>query len=436
MYVTSPPGTVKALDAHDGHELWSYQHEYSNREGGEDGVGANRGVALLGDTVYYGAWDSQLVALSARTGRVLWKAKVADHPDTFISSAPLAIRDKIIVGVGTKVDGGRGVIAAFDARTGRPLWKFMATVPAGQPGGNTWSGDSWRQGGAGTWLTGSYDPEADLIYWGVGNPKPDYVPSVRKGDNLYSDSVVALRGATGALVWYFQFTPADDHDWDSNQIPIIADLKGESGIEKRILWANRNGFYYVLDRLSGRFITATAFARQNWATSLDARGRPIRVQSEVRREGDLIYPGFMGATNWWSPSLDPDRNLVFVPVLEQAMIFTPGSTPRPAGPFYTAVRALEPATGQRVWEYRLPARTINPHFGGGLLATRTGVVFGADRSRIFALDAASGEELWSVETGSDVHAAPVSYAVDGEQYVSVISGPQLMTFALPREPSH
>lgn len=431
MYLTSPPGTVLALDARNGHVLWTYQHDYSKREGGDAGVGANRGVALLNDVIYYGAWDAQLVALSAATGKVLWKAQVAEHPRAHISSAPLALKDLVMVGVGTMPGGGRGVVAAFDARTGKERWRFDAIPGEGVPGNDTWAGESWKEGGAPTWLTGTYDPDTDIVYWGVGNPKPDYRTEVRKGDNLYSNSVVALQADTGKLIWHFQFTPADDHDWDSNQTPLLADLPSAVGVQKALLLANRNAFYYVLDRVTGRFITGVPFARQNWASGLDADGRPIRSLDEFRREGNLVFPGTSGATNWWSPSVDIERNLAFIPVIEHGMIFTPQEVPRDSGnPFYTSIRALEPASGRLVWERRFPPRKTDPYVGG-ILTTRTGVLFSTDVTRFFALDSASGKTLWEVETGNSIRSAPVTFAVDGKQFVSITAGNELMTFALP-----
>jgi alcohol dehydrogenase (cytochrome c) len=278
-------------------------------------------------------------------------------------------------------------------------------------------------------MTGSYDPRSDLLYWGVGNPKPDFDTSRRKGDNLYTDSVIALRGASGQLVWYFQFTPEDTHDWDANQVPIISDRDDQ----RRLLWANRNGFYYVLERDAGKFMRALPFVQQNWAERMDANGRPILRPVSAVLHGQLLYPGAQGGTNWWPPSLDPQLDLVFVPVLEQGMVFfpSPGSRPTDAGrSFYSAVRALDASTGNLAWEHRFPSRVVNSN-GSGLLSTRGGVVFGSDQSTFVALDSKSGQQRWSVETGGFVGGAPVTYAVKGEQLVTVPSGAALLTFALP-----
>lgn len=311
------------------------------------------------------------------------------------------------------------------------------TIPKpGEPGGETWAGNSGREGGAPTWLTGSYDPELDLLIWGVGNPKPVFDAAARRGDNLYTNSAVALRGSSGALVWHFQFTPADDHDWDANQIPVLADQKTAQGTEKRVLWANRNGFYYVLDRVSGKYLTAAPFAHETWTDSLDPQGRPKPLSDSSRqREGFVLYPGSVGATNWWSPSFDPALNLMFVPVLEQGMVyFTSGpSPPAPVGgrAFYTAVRALDAFTGRQVWEYRREPRQVN-NVMGGVLSTNGGIVFGGDQGTFFALDSRTGKPLWSVDTDGAIRAAPVTFLAAGEQFVAIAAGRNLLTFALPK----
>jgi alcohol dehydrogenase (cytochrome c) len=434
MYFTVPPGRVLAVDASSGHQIWEYIHKYTFVGGGEGPLQQNRGVALLGDKVFVGTWDSRLVALSAATGRELWEVAVGQYPGTYISGAPLVFHDLVVTGVGSPPGFGRNFIVAYDANTGKERWRFMTVPSPGQPGAESWPGDSWKKGGAGTWLTGSYDPQSDTLYWGVGNPRPDFDASTRKGDNLYSDSVVALRGTTGKLLWYFQFTPGDTHDWDSNQTPIIADRNTAQGSEKRLLWANRNGFYYVLDRERGSFMLGQPFAKENWTEGLDSRGRPIALTGKhATVQGVSVYPGAKGATNWWSPSYDPDLDLVFVPVLEQGMIFFPTGVTLPstgARSFFTAVRALDASTGKVVWEHRNDARSDDDNTAG-LLSTQGGVVFAADHGKLFALDARTGFVLWSVETGGVIYAAPITYSVNGEQFVTVITGRNLMTFALP-----
>ena len=436
LFITLPPAIVVALDATNGQRIWRHEHPYERKGGGEGPIGQNRGVALLEDRVYVGTWDAKLTALDAATGKVVWETTVdPGYPSSYISAAPLALRDLIVTGVGTASKDSRGFIAAYDARTGEQRWRFD-TIPApGIPGNDTWAGDSWKRGGAGTWMTGSYDPQSDTLYWGVGNPKPDFDPSSRKGDNLFSDSVVALRGETGKLLWHFQFTPGDVHDWDSNQVPLIADRAAPDGVHKRLLWANRNGFYYVLDRETGAFVTGAPFVRQNWAQGLDANGRPIPPPAALdRTQGRPMFPGAKGATNWWPPSYDPELDRVYVPVLEQGMVFFPTAQTLPSAAgrsFYTAIRALDASTGSLVWEHRQPARLID-NDAVGLMSTRGGVVFGSDQTRFFALDSQTGRALWSVETGGKIMAPPVTYEVGGEQLVTVAAGHSLLTFALPR----
>jgi alcohol dehydrogenase (cytochrome c) len=435
MYFSVPPGRVLAVDAATGHQIWAHDHPYVFLGGGEGPLGQNRGVALLGDRVFVGNWDSTLTALSAATGKVLWEVPVGEYPGTYISGAPLVLRDLVVTGVGSPPGRGRTFIAAYDVNTGKERWRFTTIPGPGATGNETWSGDSWRKGGAGTWLTGSYDPQTDTLYWGVGNPRPDFDASTRLGDNLYSDCVVALRGTTGQLLWHFQFTPGDTHDWDSNQVPLIADRQTAQGVEKRLLWANRNGFYYVLDRETGAFRHGVPFAKENWTPGLDSKGRPLPLpRSGVSVQGVSTFPGAKGATNWWSPTYDPDLDLVYVPVLEEGMIFFPSiqTLPTTGGrSFYTAIRALEAATGKLVWEHRQETRSDDDNTSG-LMSTSGGVVFGADHGSFFALDSRSGELLWTVETGGVIYAPPVTYTVEGEQFVSIMSGRNLMTFALPK----
>ncbi len=431
MYVTGPNGEVMALDALTGAKLWEHDHPFRLLGGGEGPLGQNRGVALLGDRVFAATWDSTLTALSAATGKVLWQRQVGPYPGSWLSAAPLAFRDLVVVGVS---GAGEDYIAGYDARTGRQRWRFMTVPGPGQPGHDTWAGDSWRRGGAGPWMTGSYDPASDVLYWGIGNPRPDFDSSKRAGDNLYSDSVVALRGSTGKLLWHFQFTPGDTHDWDAAQVPLIADRAVSAGGERRLLWANRNGFYYVLNRDTGAFVRGLPFARENWASGLDARGRPILEPMSQSALGHLVYPSANGATSWWPPSYDPDLELTFIPVLTQGMTFFPTAYSLPSSElsFKTSIRAVDAYSGKLVWEHEERERT-GDYTVSGLLSTRGGLVFAAADGQFLALDAHSGQTLWSAQIQGTTYAAPVTFAVAGQQFVSVVVGRSLLTFALPHE---
>ena len=432
MYVTGPEGEVMALDALTGVKLWEHDHPFKLEGGGEGPLGQNRGVALLGNRVFVATWNSTLTALSAATGKVVWERRVGPYPGTWISGAPLAYRDLVVVGVTTPTGEGRGYLAAYDVRTGELRWRFMSIPGPGQPGHDTWAGDSWRTGGAGPWMTGSYDPASDTLYWGVGGARPDFDASTRRGDDLYSNSMIALRASTGKLLWYFQSTPADTHDWDSVQVPLIADRAANGREDRRLLWANRNGFYYVLDRMTGTFIRGVPFVRENWATGLDARGRPILAPVSTNPRGHEVFPSARGGTNWWPPSYDPDLGLTFIPVLEQGMTFFPTlySLPSSEVSFYTAVRAVDAYSGKLVWEHRERERTGDSTVSG-LLSTHGGLVFAAADGRFFALDAHTGQTLWSVGAGGSTYAAPVTFSVSGEQLISVVIGRSLLTFALP-----
>ena len=431
---TTVPGSVLAIDARTGKQLWKFTHKHAPKmAGGEFGVQVNRGVALLGNKVFVGMGDAHLLALDSVTGKVIWEVTVEQPPETYyISAAPLAFKDLVVTGVGN-LRGGRGVVVAYEAETGKERWRFTTIPEPGKPGNDTWARESWRNGGAPTWMTGSYDVERDMLIWGVGNPKPDYDADVRTGDNLHSNSALALRGITGELLWHFQFTPNDDKDWDSNQIPVLVDLPDGKVLKPYVLWANRNGFYYVLDRLTGRYVTSKAFVHQTWTGPISDRGRPQPLQrAQYKHHGQLIFPGTHGATNWWPPAYNPALNLVYVPVLEQGMLFypTPQSWPRDTGKsVYTAVRALDPGTGDLVWERRHAARLENTDTGG-LLSTASGLLFGGDQNTFFALDAKSGQMLWSMQTGGKIDAAPVTYALDGVQYVAISAGRALIAFSL------
>jgi PQQ-dependent dehydrogenase (methanol/ethanol family) len=444
MYVTGANSEMWALDAHSGRVIWRYRHRLPKRIplccGPE-----NHGVAVLGDNVYLATLDAHLVALDAKSGAVIWDVEADDYRKGYsFSVAPLAVKDKIIVGVAGGEYGMRGFIDAYEAETGKRAWRFY-TIPApGEPGHETWSGDSWKRGGAPAWLTGTYDPALNLTYWGIGNPGPDLHGGDRKGDNLYSDSVVALDVDTGRLRWHFQFTPHDVHDWDATQIPMLLDLKIKGEPRKALVLANRNGFFYALDRTDGKFLFAKTFAQVTWAKGVDANGRPIVLPgTDPTPEGNNVCPGVGGATNWMSPSHSPQTGLFYVTAREQCDTYYSapqtyregrlyfGSTNHavPGEQRWGTVRALDPTTGDVKWEFR----TFLPS-SAGTLATASGLVFTGDRDGyVMALDAATGSLLWRLNVGGQVNATPMTYSIDGRQYVAVAAGSAIFSFALPAD---
>jgi alcohol dehydrogenase (cytochrome c) len=372
--------------------------------------------------------------------------------------APLVIKDKVIVGVGGGEYGIRGFIAAYDVHTGKEVWKFY-TIPApGEPGSETWQGDDWVHGGASVWVTGSYDPELNLTYWGIGNPGPDWNSAQRPGDNLYSDSVVALDADTGKLKWHFQFTPNDNYDYDSVQVPVLADLQWQGKPTKAMLWANRNGFFYVLDRVTGKFLLGLPFVKVNWASGLDKNGRPIQTPQPV---GEATWPGNQGGTNWYTPSFSPRTQLFYFSAWEgyssiyrheeQEWVigrnFSGGGykvvTPAPDAPgigigrrtpvnnwtdavAHGEVLALDPRTGQQRWSFKQYDVTDS-----GIMTTATDLLFTGGREGFFhALNARTGALLWKASLGGQIVNGPISYEVDGRQYVATISGNNLVAFAL------
>jgi len=442
LYVTAPTGSVLALDTRTGAQLWTYSRQLPNDLVTCCGA-VNRGAAILGSTLYVGTLDAHLVALDAATGTVKWIVEVADYRSGYsITGAPLAVDGKVIVGIAGGEFGIRGFLDAYDAGTGQRVWRFRTIPEPGEPGHETWGGDAWKTGGAPAWMTGSYDAASKVLYWAVGNPSPDYQGDVRPGDNLYSNCVLALDVDTGRLRWYYQFTPHDEHDWDATEILVLADADFGGTPRKLLLQANRNGFYYVLDRETGAFLTARAFVPQTWNDGFDSVGRPaVRPRSGPSRQGTLIFPG-AAATNWWSPSFDPVAGSFFVVAKEQGVIFYnsrepafrrgrvfmgSGVQPAVSEPLLVAVRALDATTGALRWEYRASAmerRVVT----GGLLSTAGGIVFGGIESRFFALDARTGAELWWMNTGGQIHSAPITYLSEGRQQVTLASGQNIITF--------
>jgi len=297
MYTVQAPNDVIAMDAATGRVFWIFSHAPEPWTKPCCGH-VNRGLAILGDTLFMATIDAHLIAIDAKNGRPLWDTTVADAKSGYaLTLAPLVVKDKVIVGTAGGDYGIRGFIAAYDVHTGKEAWRFY-TIP--EPGGSSWGGDSWQEGGGPVWITGSYDPALNLSYWGTGNPSPDYDGDSRPGDNLYTDSVVALDPDTGKLKWYYQFTPHDEFDWDSTQVPVLADLEwpeneGHQKLRKVILWANRNGLFYVLDRTTGQFLLGKPFVKVNWTNGIDEQGRPMRVPGKTpSSEGTVIYPGNRG----------------------------------------------------------------------------------------------------------------------------------------------
>ena len=317
MYTTGVMGRVFALDARTGRVIWQYQRRRKTINP-YDGAKQNRGVAMLGGRIFFTTSDAYLVALDAKSGLPLWETEMADHLKGFSGTmAPLALKDKIIAGISGAEFGVRGFIDAYDPASGKRLWRFYSIPGAGEFGNDTWEGDSWSRGGASTWMTGTYDPESDTLYWGIGNPGPDLDGDVRKGDNLFSCSVVALDPNTGKRKWHFQFTPHDVHDWDATETPVLIDRTFGGQMRKLMLHADRNAFFYVLDRTNGKFLLGKPFARQTWAKGLDDNGRPVLVPNqEPTAEGNISYPSMWGATNWMSPSYDAETGRLFITIRE------------------------------------------------------------------------------------------------------------------------
>jgi alcohol dehydrogenase (cytochrome c) len=443
MFTTTPPSSVVALDARTGDVLWRYRRDVPDSVGVCCGR-VNRGLAVLGSSLFLGTLDGYLVSLDANNGAVKWQIPVATSQGYSITGAPLIVNDTVIVGISGGEFGIRGFLVAYDAATGREKWKFYTIPGPGEPGHETWQNEAWQTGGAPTWITGTYDPELDLLYWGVGNPGPDFAGDVRPGDNLYSDSVIALHPSTGKLAWHFQFTPHDDHDWDSNQTPILTDLTIGGTKRKVMLWANRNGYYFVLDRVTGKFIAGTPFVELNWAKGLDANGRPIPAErSNTTSDGRLTKPGVGGGTNWQNPAYDPQQSLVFVHAVESTSVFTAahdvtrgdngifvGSAGAMTDPPLPVVRALDAATGTRKWErYSAPLRESGTDYSG-LLATAGGLVFGQSGGFAFALDSSTGQEMWQVMLGGDTRATPITFTLDGKQVVAITAGRSVFLFGL------
>ena len=442
MYFTAANGVAFAVDARSGRQLWQYKYPMAANLKLCCGT-VNRGLAILGDRLFMATPDAHLIALEASTGRQVWDIEFAKASESYGATlAPIAVRDKIIVGVSGGEFGIRGFIDAYDATTGKRAWRFWTVPSKEDPGGDTWLADSWKRGGGATWMSGTYDPKLNLLYWGVGNPGPDLFGEVRKGDNLYTAGLVALNADTGKLKWHFQFTPHDTHDWDGCETPMLLDLKWKGRDRKLLVQANRNAFFYVLDRETGEFLNARSFARQNWAKEIDAKGRPILMpNSDPSAEGSRVCPGLAGAANWMAPSYNPETGWFYFPVREQCDVYFAAPPVYVEGKAYWGsmfrgqteekewglLKAWDPITGETKWDFRYYRAPW-----AGTMATSGGLIFSGDEDGYFmAFDAKSGKNLWKINTGNRLVTAPITYMVSGRQYVTMPSGAALLTFALP-----
>jgi alcohol dehydrogenase (cytochrome c) len=445
MYVTAV-NEAHALDARTGREIWQFSRPRSKGLSGDAAGGINRGVAILGDRVFMVTDNAHLLALHRLTGSLLWDVQMADsHQNYGATSAPLVVHDLVISGTSGGDEGIRGFVAAYKASTGERVWRFWTAPAPGEPLADTWKGKALAHPCAAAWLTGTYDVEANLLFWTTGNPCPDYNGDERAGDNLYSDSVLALEPETGKLRWYFQYTPHDLHDWDSTQTAMLVDAEYEGKPRKLLMHANRSGFFYLLDRTNGQFLRATPFVHKlNWAKGIGENGRPIPIPEAVPTpQGVKVCPAVDGATNWFSNAYNPATGLFYLMALERCNVFTkaeavwtPGesyyggdSRNIPNDPGQKFLRAIDVQTGKIAWE--IP-QTGDASSWGGVLSTAGGVVFFCEDSGAFAAaDAKTGTVLWHFQTSELWKASPMTYLAGGKQYVAVAAGTNVLAFALP-----
>jgi alcohol dehydrogenase (cytochrome c) len=444
MYVSSA-NEAFALDARSGREIWHYSRPRTVGLAGDAASGINRGVALLGDRVFMVTDNAHLIALHRYTGQLLWDVEMADSRQNYgATGAPLVVGDLVISGVSGGDEGIRGFLDAYRASNGARVWRFWTVPGRGEPGSETWIGRAIEHGCAATWLTGTYDPETKLLYWPTGNPCPDYNGDERKGDNLYSSSVLALDPETGALKWHYQFTPHDLHDWDATETPMLVDAEWHGQRRKLLLQGNRNGFFYVLDRVTGRVLLAEPFVRNlTWASGIGPDGRPrLLPGNEPTEEGQRVCPAVAGATNWTSTAFSPVTGLFYLFADESCEVYTKndqwweagksfygGSTRKPSGDTAAGkvLKALDIQTGKASWEVPVGGGIL----GSGVMATAGGLVFYGDASGTFiGADAANGTPLWHFNTGQNWKAGPMTYVVDGVQYIGVAAGSTILAFSL------
>jgi len=444
MYVTSA-NECYALDAGSGREIWHYQRPRTKGLIGNAAGGVNRGASVAGDRLFMVTDHAHVIALNKFTGALLWETEMADwHQNYNATGAPLPVGSLVVTGTSGGDEGVRGFVAAFDQATGKEVWRWWTTPKRGEPGSETWQGKGIDHPAGTTWMTGTYDPSLDTIYWTVGNPGPDLIGDDRLGDNLYTDSVVALDAKTGALKWHFQFTPHDVWDYDAEETPALVDTTWQGQPRKLLVQANRNGYFYVLDRTNGKFLSGWQFVKNvTWTTGLDANGRPMRVPNmDPTLEGKRVCPSLDGASNWYSTSFNPTTGLYYAQTNDKCGIFTKVPADWEAGkgfmggsfapapePAQRLLRAIDVRSGKTVWE--LP-QTGTVNSWGGVLSTAGGVViFGEDSGALMAADATTGKALWSFQTNALWKASPMTYMFDNKQYVAIAAGSNIIAFGLP-----
>ena len=440
LYVTGSNNYAWALDARTGRPFWEYRRALPTNLTYGALAPVNRGFAILGDRLYMVTLDAHLLAFDRRTGGVVWDVTLANYREGYAATlAPLVVDDQVIVGIGGGEYATRGFLDSYDAATGARRWRLYTVPGPGEPGSETWpTTAAAARGGGGTWMTGSYDPKLGLLYWGTGNPNPDIYSANRVGDNLYTASLLAVDAKTGAVRWHYQFTPHDTHDWDANHVPVLAEVTIGGRARQVVMVANRNGFFYVLDRVTGELLVGKPFTATTWARELDAKGRPIVLNADG---SNGCLPDQWGGTNFNPPAFNPKLQLFFVNARETCARYLPQEPQYVPGEItpggvtwidrdkqFGALRAIDARTGDMRWEFRYPQANL-----AGVLSTASGLVFSGDQEGNFiAFDAANGKQLWHYQTGTSIWgAAPMTYMLDGRQQVLIASGAALLSFALP-----
>ncbi len=437
MYLTAGGMRAFALDPVTGRSIWRFDYPHSQEEGRQN-PNWSRGFGISGNRLYVGTPDCHVIALDTRNGAMLWRSPVtADQPCFGSTGAPIVAKNRVLVGIrGGDTGRIRGYLDAFNAETGVREWRFY-TVPApGERGSETWpDNDSWKAGGGTPWTSGTYDPELDLLFWPTGNPGPkDFDGLNREGDNLYTATLLALRPDDGELVWHYQYTPHDEHDWDANQTPVLVDAEWEGRQRKLLVHPNRNAFLYVLDRQTGKFLRATPFAKQTWLDRFTPEGRPIpKPEAAPSPAGALACPDIHGGTNWQSPTFHPGTGLFYVMSRDACGVYfrTGHSIDHLETGAENFLRAIDLGTGKLRWEIPMLGVESREVMFAGVMSTAGGLVFFGSRDGNFmAADAATGKVLWHFNTGGTIRASPVTYEADGQQYVAITTKSGVFAFGL------